>query len=161
MNEVLPGVTRCYQRRLLEKPGLQGKLVLSLSMVAATGHAKARGDVHKDSTIKDYKLQQCVLKRLSTAGFPMPLAEMKLKATYPIVLRPGAVQASAAPGPPSGGTPQPPVKGTPRGTPSPAKVVAPRGQPHHEPPPPDPASKGEPKDPRERLAEEPGDHKPE
>ena len=170
MNEVLPGFTRCYQQRLLEKPGVRGKLVLSLSMVAGDGHATAKGDIHKDSTIKDFKLQQCILKRLAGAMFPLPLAEAKLKVTYPVVLQPGAsapgTGVSVAPRtpagePPRGAPPHPLAKEELKGTPPPPPPAkqppaprasdraqpGPKGEPHvpskGEPPHPE----GQPKDP--------------
>ena len=157
MNEVLPRFSRCYQQRLLEKPGLKGKLVLSLSLslsrVPGEGHATASGDIHKDSTIKDFKLQQCVLKRLAVARFPAPLAETKERATYPIVLQPGTGPASVE-GPvaprlpakeePKGAPPHPPSKEDPRGAPPhPPSKEEPKGS----PPPPHPPARGEPAQP--------------
>ena len=131
MNELMPQFARCYQRRLLDKPGIQGKLVLTLNVVPGKGEGIARGEIHKDSTIDDFQLQECILERLVTLRFPLALAEAREKGVYPIVLRPGAPAAapSPAPGPPS--LPHPPENSPPPPPPGmPSKQGPPPGAAH-------------------------------
>ena len=92
---LLPQLTRCYQARLVDRPGLAGRLMLALSTRADGEHAGFHAELTRGSTIRDFKLQQCILQRLQAARLPLPLADVKDQVVYPLTLRPGAAPAPA------------------------------------------------------------------
>ena len=120
----------------------------------------AIGKIAKATTIKDFKLQQCVLQRLSAVPFPkhMIKAANRKPEQYIINLEPtstgesnpqGPVTAATAPEPPH--KDEPPPKGEPQPKGEPGKgEPQPRGEPGKEEPPkeepPPPPPKEEPKE---------------
>ncbi len=133
LTETLPDITRCYQRRLLDSPGLKGKLVLSMSMVEGAGVARAKTKFLNHSTIKDPTFRKCVLEKLAGAAFPLGLAAAGEGAVYPLVFQPGEVNLTAptvagSTTPPIPPPPAPPPGRAPPKMPPPAPAgKAPRG----------------------------------
>lgn len=128
LTETLPGITLCYQRRLMDSPGLRGKLILSLAMVEGQGVARARTKILNHSTIKDPVFRSCVLGKLAGAAFPQGLAAAKEGAIYPLVFQPGEVDLAA---PTVAGSMTPPVPPPPAPPPgrAPPKLPVPPSAP--------------------------------
>ena len=160
MKENLPKFARCYQDRLAQKPGLSGKLVLDIIIKPRNkGECRAVGAVSKSTTIKDFKLQQCILQRLASVPFPKHMIKdaNRKPEQYVINLEPTSnsstdpVTTKTEPEPPP--PPDPPPKEE-------SKKEEPRHQP--EPPPRDEAKKEEPRpQPEPPPGEEPKEEEPE
>lgn len=75
----------CYERALVKKPGLMGKIVLSWS-VEADGSVT---DVEVESdTMKDSEVTRCLLARPATWRFPRPADGEPVRVSFPFVFSP-------------------------------------------------------------------------
>jgi len=163
MKENLPKFASCYQDRLVEKPGLTGKVVLDITIKPRTKEEmQAVGTVAKASTIKDFKLQQCILQRLSSVPFPKHMVKdvNRKPEQYVINLEPTAgdnatqpVTTRTEPEPPPPDEHPPPKEET-------KKEPPPKEEPKKEEPPPKEEPKEEPPPKEETPREEPGEEPP-
>jgi len=78
-------VKLCFEKRLQEKPGVQGKLVVQF-VIDAAGRVSStqRG---AGSTLEDTPLEDCILKATRRWVFPAPGEAAPVTVVYPFVLR--------------------------------------------------------------------------
>lgn len=73
----------CYERRLLDKPSLSGRVVFTWT-VAANGSVKSARQ--RSSTVGDAKVSQCVLKIIRKMKFPKPEGG-EVEISYPFMFQ--------------------------------------------------------------------------
>ena len=76
----------CYERALVRKPGLAGKVLIRL-LVGPDGRAK-NTDVLR-STVGDRGLESCILERIATWSFPLPEGERNA-VQFPLIFTPAS-----------------------------------------------------------------------
>jgi serine/threonine protein kinase/outer membrane biosynthesis protein TonB len=73
----------CYERRLLDKPSLSGRVVFTWTVAANGSVNSAR---QRSSTVSDAKVSQCVLKIIRKMKFPQPEGG-EVEISYPFMFQ--------------------------------------------------------------------------
>jgi TonB family protein len=74
----------CYEASMVRNPSVQGKLVVAFT-IGAPGTVKAVE--LKDSSLGDPKLDDCIIRRLSSWRFPQPRGGTDVAVTYPFIFK--------------------------------------------------------------------------
>lgn len=77
LQSMSPAISKCYQMRLRHKPHLRGKIFFSFTLVPDQFDEYGTiGKAHiADSKVRDFRLEACLLKALSSAEFPISYAD--------------------------------------------------------------------------------------
>jgi Mg-chelatase subunit ChlD len=86
INANVAAVQKCYEKRLLESPGLAGKLTLAWT-IGGDGQITAVSIDKKASSVNDDALAACILKAVKTWKFPKPTGGGIVQVTYPFVFK--------------------------------------------------------------------------
>ena len=74
----------CYESSMIRKPDLEGKLVVDFT-IAASGRVRS-ANVNK-SSVRDERLNECILKRLARWEFPKPKSGVEVAVSYPFIFK--------------------------------------------------------------------------
>ncbi len=74
----------CYESSILRNPDVEGKLVVDF-VIASTGSIKTASV--KESSLRDPRLDECILKRLTRWAFPSPKSGVEVAVTYPFIFK--------------------------------------------------------------------------
>ena len=76
----------CYESAMVRNPSVQGKLVVDFS-IDSRGIVRRNAST-KESTLKDPRLDDCILRRLVTWKFPKPKGGVDVAVIYPFIFKP-------------------------------------------------------------------------
>ena len=88
VNEVVPGIARCYEDALNELPDLAGKLVVAFEVEDVEGLGKVTEAWIEDDQLRDGPISDCVEDAMAALQFDPPAGGGKMRTTYPLVFRP-------------------------------------------------------------------------
>ncbi len=74
----------CYERQLSARPDLFGKVAVNF-IIGSTGSVETQKI--GDSSLKDSKVEGCILQRVAKWQFPKPQGGMKVVVTYPFLFK--------------------------------------------------------------------------
>ena len=74
----------CYESSMIRKPNIEGKLVVDFT-IAASGRVRS-ANVNK-SSVRDERLNECILKRLARWEFPKPKSGVEVAVSYPFIFK--------------------------------------------------------------------------
>jgi TonB family protein len=74
----------CYESSMLRKPEIEGKLVIDF-VIANTGRVRVASV--KESSVRDERLNECILKRLARWEFPRPKSGVEVAVSYPFIFK--------------------------------------------------------------------------
>ncbi len=79
----LPQIQYCYEKQLVSKPHLKGKVAVSFTITADGGVSKEKVI---ESTLKDTPTESCILAKVKTWKFPKPNGGGTVGVSYPFIL---------------------------------------------------------------------------
>jgi TonB family protein len=74
----------CYESSMLRKPDLEGKLIIDFTIA---GSGRVRSANVKESSVRDERLNECILKRLARWEFPKPKSGVEVAVSYPFIFK--------------------------------------------------------------------------
>lgn len=84
INRHFSEIRNCYESAIVRKADIEGKLMVQFS-IDSGGHVR-KASV-KASTLKDPRLDQCILGRLTQWAFPKPKGRSEVSVTYPFLFK--------------------------------------------------------------------------
>lgn len=80
----LSEVRYCYESAILRTPGVEGRLIVNFN-IGKTG-AVTSSEI-KNSTLPDPRLDDCIIRRLSSWRFPQPKGGVDVAVSYPFIFK--------------------------------------------------------------------------
>jgi TonB family protein len=80
----LSEVRYCYESAMIRTPDLEGKLMVNFTI---GGNGIIKSTEVKSSTVPDPRLDDCILRRLTTWKFPNPRGAIDVAVTYPFIFK--------------------------------------------------------------------------
>jgi len=80
----LSEVRYCYESAMIRTPDLEGKLMVNFTI---GGNGVVKSTEVKSSTLPDPRLDDCILRRLTTWKFPLPRGGIDVAVTYPFIFK--------------------------------------------------------------------------
>lgn len=80
----LSEVRYCYESAMIRTPDLEGKLMVNFTI---GGAGAVKSTEVKSSTVPDPRLDDCILRRLTTWKFPTPRGGIDVAVTYPFIFK--------------------------------------------------------------------------
>lgn len=74
----------CYESSMLHKPDIEGKLTIDFT-IASSGRVRTANV--KESSVRDERLNECILKRLARWEFPKPKSGVEVAVSYPFIFK--------------------------------------------------------------------------
>jgi len=74
----------CYESSMLRKPDIEGKLIIDFT-IASSGRVRSANV--KESSVRDERLNECILKRLARWEFPKPKSGVEVAVSYPFIFK--------------------------------------------------------------------------
>ncbi|MCC7405236.1 MAG: AgmX/PglI C-terminal domain-containing protein [Bdellovibrionales bacterium] len=84
INRNLGQVIYCYEKGLQSEPKLSGRVAVRFT-IDGNGRVKTAGLAN--SSLRDAKVEGCILTKLRGWAFPQPIGRVNVKVTYPFVLK--------------------------------------------------------------------------